>query len=373
MPAGILGQTGSGTAYALTVNGSDILPHIPLDGQLSWVDESANDVGQMTFTVEDQAAWASRIPLPRGANVSFFAKDGTTAIFGGVLLDVVYRRDRPTGRYADVTVASHDWWLDHRIVPRFQNLRNVGGRVRKISRDREVVQALMDRRGAMILAPDSTVDVTNSAMPEMTIEGVKVREALEQIADEAQNAGSTDERRFYVDAQRRLHWFAGSEGLAAPYTVGPAADIEVEDLEIEYDSFDVVHHVYVRGKEGKRHVGGSGWVYNTGSDFQLGAVSDFLDAPHSDTVGSRNRRGRAFLRRHAEVVSGSFVTLGTSGWRAGQYVTITDDQLGLSSDVFRIARVMGTFEVSGAVLSHTIEFGAVRRSVLRDLRRRRLL
>jgi hypothetical protein len=365
MPLGPLVGTSAAKAYTLTVNGVNIINSVPIDhAPIRWTDEAANDAGTLTFTVEDEALWASRTALPRGADVRFRDNTNSDTVFGGTLLSLRYLRDRPRGRYVEVTCTSYDWWLDNRVVPLFRSVQNHAGRERRIARDRNVVQALMDRRAGMIFAPDSTVDVTNTDMPEIEIKGVTVREALEEIADAAQNSGSESPRRFYVDTQRRLHWYAGNEGVAAPYDVGPD-DLEVEDLSWDIDAMDIVHHAYVRGK----NAAGSGWVYNTGSDFEIGAVSAFVDSPRAKTVGDRNRKGRAFLRRQGAAVGGQFSVIQTSRWHAGQLLTIEDPLLGLEG-TYEIKRVTGEIGGLGEMRTDTIEFGNVRRSFLRDLRRR---
>lgn len=354
-------------AYALTVNGVDVLPLVPLDEQpVTWSDQAANGVGTLEFTVEDRSSWANRAPLVRGADVRFRDLSQASPLFGGTLLTVRQVRG-VTGRFSDCTVADYDWWLDHRVVPSFRSKQDTGGRVRQITRDRNIVAALIERRMPMLAGSWSTMDETNTNMPLIEVEGVTAREALETIADAAQTGESPYPRRFYVDAQRRLHWYMNNEGAAAPYVVG-GAGIEVEDLEVEYDAADVIHHVYVKGKNAK----GSGWVYNKGSDFAAGAVSAFIDRPKSDTIADRNRHGRAFLRRQEEVTAGSFMVQGTTGWRSGQLLTITDAQLGLTAETFEIRVVNGELR-QGSHVVHRIEFGAPKRWLTRDLRRRDLL
>lgn len=362
----LLNQASPAKVYTLTVNGVDILPRVPLDlAPVTWTDEASGGVGEMTFTVEHLGSWATRPALPRGAEVRFKRLDESSATFGGTLLDVVYSRG-VTGHFAEVTVADHNWWFDNRAVPRFTSKTDIAGRNRRMTNDRNIVYALIDRRMPPLRATWSTIDSTNTDMALVKTEGMMAREVMETICDLAQTASSPYPRRFYADAERRVHYYMNNEGVAAPYHAG--VDVLVEDLTVERDSTDVKHHVYIRGKNAK----GSGWVYNKGSDFALGAVSTFLDRPNSDTVGDRNRRGRAFLRRQEEVVSGSFKVQGTTGWRAGQLLTITDAQLGLSSKTYEIRRVSGELH-PGSHTVHTIEFGAPKRWLTRDLKRRDIL
>jgi hypothetical protein len=356
------GAAPSSNAYALTVNGANILAHVPTDEQpITWEDQAANAIGTMQFVVEDRAAWSSRVALPRGAHVVLRDLTQSMPLFGGTLTRVRYTRGA-TGRFAECEVVDHDWWLDHRIVPRWKSVEDVRGHNRRISSDRDIVKTLIERRAGFISATNAYVSATNTDMPVITIEGKTLREALEQVADVAQSGTDTSPRRFYVDHGLRFHWFKTSENEDAPYDVG-GSGIEVEDLEVEYDGSDIVHHVYVRGK----NAAGSGWVQNTGSDFALGAVAAFIDREWSDSVTDLNRLGRAFLRRQEEVVAGSFYVQQTTGWRSGQTVTITDSQLGLSAQDFEIRSVSGELGL-GDAHSHRIEFGAPRRSLVKQMR-----
>jgi hypothetical protein len=368
MPAGAFLSETASKSYALQVNGVDVLPSVPLDEvPVTWSDQAANGVGTLEFTVEDRGSWAARVPLVVGADVKLRDTAQASPLFGGTLLRVKHVRG-VTGRFSDVTCVDYDWWLDRRIVPTFRSQPDTGKRTRRHISDRAVVASLIERRLPMLHGSWEYIDLTNSAMPLIEVEGVTARQALEEIADAAQTGTDPYPRRFYVDASRKVHWYKNNEGVAAPYVVG-AAGIEVEDLELEDgDGSDIVHHVYVRGKDKD----GSGWVYNKGSDFAIGATSAFLDRPKSKTVPDRNRGGHAFLRRQEVVRAGSFTIQATSGWRSGQAVTITDSQLGLAAEKFEIKVVNGELG-RGSHVVHRIEFGAPKRWLTRDLRRRDIL
>lgn len=362
----LLNESSPAKAYILEVGAVDVLPRVPLDvAPVTWTDEASNGVGELNFVVEHTGSWATRPALERGARVRF-KKLGETLTFGGTLLRVTYTRG-VTGHFAECTAVDHNWWFDHRVVPRFTSKVDLAGRNRRMTNDRNIVVALIERRMPPLRGTWSTIDSTRDDMPLVKTEGMTAREVMEHICDLAQYDQSPYPRRFYADAYRRVHYYMNNEGEAAPYVVG-GAGIDVEDLELEYDSMDVKHHVYVRGKNAK----GSGWVYNKGSDYALGAVSTFIDRPNCDSVKERNQKGRAFLRRQEELVAGSFRVQATTGWRAGQLLTISDTQLGLSSDTHEIRRVNGELH-PGSHTVHDIEFGAPKRWLSRDLKRRDLL
>lgn len=129
---------------------------------------------------------------------------------------------------------------------------------------------------------------------------------------------------------------------------------------------DVGHHAYVVGQDKD----GSGWVYNTGSDFERGAVQFFIERPHSDTRAERKRAGRAAIARRGRVRGYYFATQQAAAWRAGQKLYVTDATLGLSADTFEIKAINGELG-PGGVPMFEIEAGALRRRLSRYLRRRR--
>jgi hypothetical protein len=141
-----------------------------------------------------------------------------------------------------------------------------------------------------------------------------------------------------------------------------------EDFTLEDDWSDVVHGVYVKGANAVA----SGMVNLAGADFERGAITAYIERPRADTAAEKRRAGRAYIRRHGKVRGGTFRTMASGAWRSGQTLTITDAAAGLDAEQFVIRQVEGTLE-PGSVPSYDIEFGAVRRSLLRMLppRRRR--
>ena len=364
------GVPATSTGYQLLVDGVNVLPYVPIDEQpIRWEDEAGNSVASMTFLAEDTKSWATRLPLDTGADVRFRDVANDVTLFGGTLVRRVDSPRAVSGRWSECTVVSYESWLDWRIAPRWDSKADINGRNRKLLTDRAMVQDVIENRCGMLRAPNATVDLTNSSVPPFKLAGLTVRGVLEEIADHAQTDSDPGVRRYYVDYERRLHWYKGKEGGAAPVTVSltdGGGSIVVEDLSLEWDAIDQVHHVYVRGKNNA----GSGWVYNKGSDFQLGARHEYIDRHLSDTVNERNRAGRGYIRRHGRVRSGRFHVEQTDGWKAGQQITITEPSLGLSSDTFEIVRVSGEFSYPN-VRAYDIEFGAARRSFVKEAKRHR--
>lgn len=145
--------------------------------------------------------------------------------------------------------------------------------------------------------------------------------------------------------------------------------ISPEDVELEDDWTDVFHHAYVVGSTGKKDDAGSGWVYNTGSDFERGAVQEFIEREHSDTRAERDRAGKAAIRQASRVRGLNLRTQVAAAWRSGQTLTVTEDAYGLSGDTFEIRAVNGELTERGAIFD--IEAGALRHRLTRHVRRRR--
>jgi hypothetical protein len=209
-------------SYSLTVGGVNVIMSVPLDeAPIRWTESGPGVTGSLSFLVRGTLGST----LQDGAIVRL--KDNVTnrTLFGGLVLRRTLRPGPGSLRWTEVECASHDWWLDHKLVPRYENKRDAGSRHRKKTSDRDIVKELVERRGGRLEARNAHVDETNSDMDNFQIEGETLRGALELIADEAQDAGSPGTRLFYVDADWDLHWFNAAEGLTAPYRIGDGSYI----------------------------------------------------------------------------------------------------------------------------------------------------
>lgn len=579
---GGLSTATTGHAYGLTVSGVPIIDHIPVDlAPIRYEEQGVHGTGSLTFVVEQVAG---TVALPDGAVVRFTDNVNARILFGGILLNRRETRGPGSILYTEVECAGWGYFLDNRLVPRYESKRDVGGRIRKYTQDRSIVIDLVNRKGGPLQASGATVDLTNSDMDLLKLSGDTLRSALEKVAAEASPGdGETVSatalgRHFYVDNDAQVHYFAGTEGLAAPYriadgsyvrdvidtaglveywslreeagstnygakgvtnltaagtsgvtdvgvvnepayravtldgtqrilktsapaalfpgdtfslecwvyrtdssgtdilivstgstdnsydlrldstgrirltrrpstldfittagisdnewhhivvshspgatavyvdgvseagtlttqTFGTAADqfaigwtsggwvgrvqhvavystalsaatalahynqgisLTPENLMVEYDSTEDVRGVYVRGGNAK----GSDWVVEKGTPWEAGSAYAYLDAPHAKTVAARDRKGKAWLRRHERVDSGSFQITGYHGWRVGQLIAVTDATLGLSGATYEIVSVNGEFD--GGPGTYEIEFGALSRMLTRRIRRRKL-
>lgn len=205
-------SSASGRSYGLTIQGIPVIQHVPIDVQpITWEAVGPDASGRMSFVY-----FGPRNLIVNGAEVRLRDNTNARTLFGGILLGRTLRRGPGDLVWTEVECASYDWFLDHRLVPRYENKRDVGNRVRYIHSDRQIVKDLIERRGGFIEANNDYIDQTNTSMDKLELEGETLRSALEKIADEA---SSTAGRHFYVDDDKYLHWYSGTEGLASPYRI----------------------------------------------------------------------------------------------------------------------------------------------------------
>lgn len=156
----------------------------------------------------------------------------------------------------------------------------------------------------------------------------------------------------------------GASTVLAHYRQGRS--IAPEDLEYEIDADDTAHFAYVISEV----KGGSGWVRpDNAPDWDAGTAHIYVEARKVKTAAQRNRRGKAELNRHKRVRGGRFSVLGYQGWRTGQALPVTDSAIPIS-ETFAVAQVTGELG-AGSVPRYEIEFGTARKTLLREVKRRK--
>lgn len=224
MPAGTIPvwRTPDTDTFILRIGGQVVTRSVPVGGDgggLSFSESNESSTGQMSFTIEDPDGTQT---LTFGSEVQLIDKrDGTEVVlFGGHLIEARVRKTPATvGRMFDCTAIGYDAWLDWRVVPRFTSRANVQKRINRYEHDRAMVQALIDKFGGDLRAPNATVELTNANMPNVAVVGMTLREALDAIAEAATPGSDSNTRFFYVDDDKRLHWYQGTENLTAPYNI----------------------------------------------------------------------------------------------------------------------------------------------------------
>lgn len=187
--------------------------------------------------------------------------------------------------------------------------------------------------------------------------GVTLRAAIE--ATIAQASATAD---YHVDASGRLHVYT-SEGSAAPYNINLDApgvgDIEPEDLTLDYDGKEYANRVYIQGAT----PAASGYFSDASAIATDGVTrTRVIKAPDCETATMAQALATKFLTEQAAArARGEFSTT-TDGWRSGQELTVTDADLGLTAEPFRVARVTTRFLRPGTspIRRYVVEFGSAR-------------
>lgn len=219
--------TSAQISFALRVGGRIYTRRSPVGGSgpgtISFTQSGEAGPGRCQFTIEDTD---SSVTLSYGAVVEIVdRRSGSDVIlWGGHLVEAsVTPTEATIGRTFSCTAIAYDAWLDWRIIPRWRSTTDVQKRINKISSDRAMVSYLADKYGGPILNTNAFIDETNANMPNVSVLGMTLRDAIQAIADAATTRSDTTNRWFYVDNYRRLHYYKDTENLAAPYMIGDAS------------------------------------------------------------------------------------------------------------------------------------------------------
>lgn len=358
--------TSTARPFSLFVGGTDIVAPtgttqygVPL--QSIRLSESGTDrVATLAVEFEDPAR---AFTIPGHARVLFNDNAAGECLFGGF---VAGRAGSPayggSGRSSRVVAGDGGIILDKRVVARHFFPSGMS--------DRAMVQQLVGLYGGNELsALSTTVAQTQSTMPELLIERVTLRGAIEQVAAAAVFEEGGVQRRAFVDPSFRLHYFTTSV-LTAPYIVTDNPTLgthrAVDAFTYEEDDSRIVNAVYVNGANAV----GSGWSINHTSVALYGRRDAILDVSDSDTNAKRGAYAWAFLADSSyPVPRGSFET-NTTGWHGGQLVTVTDAANGLSARVFEVSQVDTVFLDGTGKRTHKVHFGRAPKTGLSTLNRR---
>ena len=351
-PTGLV--TSASRPFSLFVGGVDIIAPtgsttmlVPIE---SIIVSEVGFAGTSTLTV-DFTEPTRVYALPAHARVMFRDNTLDETLFGGYGVGRASTASfGGAGRTTRYTAVDASFVLDKRqvIMARFPSGLS----------DQTIVQSLIGRYAAdTFSALSTTVAQTQATMPEMTVENTDLRSALEQVAGLATTVANDGlRRRVYVDADWRLRYFS-DQAWSAPFVISDApsgAEKAPEEFEYEVDDSRIVNRVYVRGA----NAAGSGWLTSHNSVSLYGVREEILDAADSDSSDKRSRYGWSFLKERAyPMVRGSFQITGTTGWHAGQTVTITNAAHGLSAQTFYITQVDTSFLTGAGTRTNVVNFG----------------
>lgn len=366
--------TTPGTApFSLFVGPTDVIPGVPLDS-IHFEDNGAGEVGQLEFDVVDMALAtvigdAARVRFEENLAAGLQTDFAGTALLGRTwwIGEVIARK--PTinafGRVIHVTAHHVTAFLDLTLVPADyrRNSTTAYDTVGSES-DQQRIMYLLAIYGAQL--PSRAADqialiaAFDSLLPQR-YQGLTLRQAAEAVLAQA-SVNAT----YYVDGPGRLHTLEGLAGDlgAAPYAIRIGTpglgEIAPEDLEIEWDSSNLVNAYYVKGATDA----GSGWVVDAASVQKFGRHEDYIDAPDADTSAKRDAIGSAALADTSNPVPrGSFTAKSPyDGWAAGQTLTINSaPQHDINAPVtYRIVTVETTFLSGAGDREYAVSFGAPR-------------
>jgi len=161
-----------------------------------------------------------------------------------------------------------------------------------------------------------------------TYDGMTVREALDQVADEARC-------HYYVDFDADLH-LARDEVVSAPFALDDTApDYSTSFPYTEYrrarDSTDLATAVYVQGESDQS------WVTDSGAIAAYGRQERAVNDGDLKTATQRTRAGdRALAEQAAPVVDGSLVCW-EPGLRGGMKAGLVNDLWGLDVTIVLVS------------------------------------
>lgn len=213
--------TGTAARFQVIINGIHVRPDTNL-GPVQISLQGPGGQSTMRFTCE-RASSGTSSPFRGRAPVEFY--DTLSDLrFKGFITHTQSRRSQGSLRVTDVDVAGLDKQLDERLVISFKTRSDTGTRKRKFTDDGPLVKAILKHGNldAMIVGGYITT-TTSGDLDDMTFTKQTVRECLTEIADVAQPETAYALRRFYVDGGGSLHYYSGTEGLAAPYRINEDA------------------------------------------------------------------------------------------------------------------------------------------------------
>lgn len=211
--------------------------------------------------------------------------------------------------------------------------------------------------GSQLSGDLSFVQAIGGTLAAQDFAGLTLRQAIESVIAQA---SATAE--YHVDTSSRLHVYT-SETNPAPYNVvvgtPGAGEFAPEDLDINFDSRGYYNRVYVQAATPEA----SGFYKDDAAIAAANGVvrTAVLLAPDCETLAMSAAVANLFLTHQKEAVPrGTFTASSTyDGWQAGQTLTVTEPDIGLSAESFQIRSALTTFEATktGIRSKYRIEFG----------------
>ena len=332
--------------YTITVGSVGSIADTILDRESLEIDDTATSDANGTVSFRYLDVDNTR-PLAFETLVTIYDDTLNLTVFTGLVRAFHYEQ-RAIGRWVVVDQAVHiGILLDEILVPYETRPAGEGTAAR--------LAYFWGQYARYPLQPqlDYVADVSGS-LPADVFQNLTLRSTVAQIG-----ATSGSSVRYYVDAMGRPHLFSGSEASpgAAPFNINVAlapggGNIAPTDLRVTTEG-PIKNRLYIRGA----NADGSGWFQDDASVAQYGRREDYIDAPSSETPTKAQAIALLQLGRVAQPnIRGTFSTQSPNdGWKAGQTITLTSPQDGLSSYATSLVRVRTRFLTGEASPKRTYE------------------
>jgi len=236
-----------------------------------------------------------------------YAEDGSTyeVVFGGILSErTLTDMGRSDPRVWRINARDYSVLLDDTVLEGTRSSEQAGTRI------------------AWIMAETPTQGITATGLPSLTTSldahdeyrGMSKREALDEIAQEL-------DATWYVDFDRNLHFYIGSETNPAPFDLEhpavPPTSYPYWDFECEDDASEMATRVLVDGATAQV------WRINSAAETALGRqIQRTISDDSLDSTAKMNRAGDTFLANAYPAPRSGRLTLLQPGLRSGMTVHI---------------------------------------------------
>lgn len=214
-----------GHAFGLTVNGVQIIQHVPTeDTPIRWDMPSSTTNGGISFSVIDTGETA----LPDGAVIRLTDNVNADLLFAGPLVNRRIAREGGPYRRVDVTGVGWGFYLDNRAVDEWT--------WEPFDIIEDYIFDVVSRFGGPVRPDPTTVNeyTVSSYLEAGTATKTTVRAAIDAIISGVGIYG--DPLKFYVDNDQRLHFFRNVEDAV----VGTATSVGDQGALLpEYLSYEV--------------------------------------------------------------------------------------------------------------------------------------
>lgn len=280
-----------------------------------------------TFRVKDRLGEAKWLQVADKAEV--IIEDGATRLFGGRINIPTDEHDGPI-RDWQVRASDYTTQLEEHIC--------VNSFFEEGSSDSAMIAAIF---AAWCVPIDATthVDTLRASMPEMHLNSITIREAMDHIC---RKTGGM----YYVDFYRRLHYFSADEGVAAPFGLSTEPDMATlfpyERFKRRLNATRLVNNVLVVGN------GIETWREHAASIAHYAfRYQDVIRDSNIQTIAEAEDYGDWYLARYAWPHDEPRLRCRRAGLRAGMNIRLINSVHGIDQTYSirrAVIRCTGSYE-----------------------------